>query len=102
MDNISDDAIKVLAEIYKQYLEREDTDYIEANKFSPDFAETCLVFGKPKPNLVHRCLQALHANDYIRQDVLGGFYLTDTGIAYMDNRFKGKIKSVIEFITDLI
>lgn len=99
---ISDNSLAVLSEIYHQYLEREDLDLPDAKYFDSNFYETTDVFGKPKPNTVYDCLEALNKNGYIKMYIDASFQLEEKGIALMDEKFKGNIKSVIKFITDLL
>ena len=95
---MTNDAKAVLAEIYKQYLERQDTDDPNATEFSSDFANTCDVFGKPMPNTIQRCLNDLSANGYIKVSISDDFELTNDGIAYMDGETGRKIEKILSFI----
>ena len=99
---ISDNSLAVLSEIYHQYLEREDLDLPDAKYFDSNFYETTDVFGKPKPNTVYDCLEALNKNGYIKMYIDASFKLEEKGIALMDEKFNRKISSIVDFLTSFI
>lgn len=97
---ITDDAKLLLADIYKRYLELEDTGSRSATWFTPEYANTCDIFPGRTPTL-ERCLIELHQLGFIDLCLDYSFTLTNQGIAFMDLQYHHKLNEVIDFIKDL-
>lgn len=99
---LSDNAILVLTEIYKQYLEKEDLDLPNARRFDENFINTCDVFGKPKPNTTSDALYELEKANLIKIFIIGEFELNPEGIAFMDEKYRKNLNKVKDFIKQAV
>ncbi|WNX84360.1 hypothetical protein RWV98_17565 [Agathobaculum sp. NTUH-O15-33] len=88
----------VLAQIYKLYKERrsEGMDKDDASSFASS------MWGGPKFEDFDYAEEELRKKDYIKSDVTGGFVLTDSAIAMMENLPKETVKEWIDLISKLI
>jgi len=98
---ITDDAKLLLTDIYKHYLELEDTGSESATWFTPEYAENCDVFPG-RASTLERCFSELHQLGFIDLCLDYSFVLTNKGIAYMDSQYHHNVDSVIEFLKSLV
>lgn len=99
---LSDNALAVLTELYKQYLEKEDLDLPDADVIDSTFPETTDVLGKPKPFAVKKALEELKMRGYVEMNIFEEITITSAAISFMDNRYHHQISRVVSFLSSLI
>ena len=102
-NTMTKDSYNVLCVIYKVYLQNRK---LGSSKEQAHGFTDYEFFGKeylPKTHIddIYSAIIELKNNNYIKLYVDGGFLLTDDGIALMENRFKSRLSSVMEFISKL-
>lgn len=100
---LTKDTSKVLASIYKIYLERrkEGKSHNEACNFKLAFYKNEKHISDWQEDDVKSCLAELKAAYFVKIYVSGNFVVERSLISYMDNRFKSGIVEVVKYITDL-
>lgn len=107
MDNLTNDAKKLLCKIYKSYLEKRKSGIskADANKF--DSCESIHKDLVPKwifSDVEDTCRELsqknfIHCSWYDNTGL--NIYLTTDAISILENRFKNNIKSVLSFIANI-
>lgn len=97
------DASKVLASIYRIYLERRKNgkSINEASDFKLNFYKTEKHISDWSEDDIKCCLSELKQADFVKVYVTGSFVVKRPLISYMENRFKGGISEVAKYIADL-
>lgn len=98
------DTSKVLASIYKIYLERrkDGESHNEAAMFQKDFYKNVKALSDFHESDIQSCLSELKHIGFTKVYASGSFVVEKKLMAYMENRFKSGIVEVTKYITDLI
>lgn len=98
---LTKDSSKVLALLYKEYLEKVKSGCSKSQ--SREFDGNKLNFiTDMHPDDIENCLEELNKNNLIETNILGDFNLTDIAVYNMENRFKNNIKDVLSFISQFL
>lgn len=104
MPELTKDAEKLICCIYKEYLEKHKSGIpkSKAKRFGINFYQDIKSLSKWSSEDISDTLQELHQNGYIKQDISGGFFLLDSAVVYMENRFKKGLEEITDFISKFI
>lgn len=98
---LTKDSSKVLALLYKEYLEKVKSGCSKSQ--SREFDGNKLNFiTDMHPDDIENCLEELNKSNLIETNILGDFNLTDIAVYNMENRFKNNIKDVLSFISQFL
>ncbi len=101
---LTKDADKMICVIYKSYLQAKKNGCAkaEARRFD-DFALSEIpTFESWNPRDISDTLQELKRKGLVKIYITGDFELSDSGIIYMENRFKNGLLEVTDFISKFI
>ena len=98
------DADKIICIIYKYFLQKRNEGYSksESKSFDADFLQKSNELMSWNPQDIMDTLLEIGRKGLVRIYVDGGFMLTDSGIIYMENRFKNGFLEVVDFISKFI
>lgn len=98
------DTSKVLASIYKIYLDRrkDGQSKEEAIRFNEDFYKDVKVLSTWLNSDISSAIHELSDAKFIKPNIIGGFRIENTLIIQMENRFKSGASEVAKYIMDLI
>ena len=97
---ITKESKEFLCLIYEEYLIRHRTMSKDLAATFPEYPDIVLEYINESD--CHCCVEELKNIGYFKTDVLGGFFLTDKAITFMENRFKKGISEVMEFIASIL
>ena len=98
------DTDKIFCLIYEEYLNRRKSGLSksQAKLFdNPALLQEQFLQGIHEDDISDAILELSHSNA-IRMYYNRSFYLEDSGIIYMENRFKNGLKEVVDFISKFI
>lgn len=100
---LTNDTSRLLAALYGTYLDRRKCGYSreKAKKFEPGFHQHISALSEWIDDDVYDCLSELNKIKFIKMNVIGGFTLEDTLIAYMESRFKSGMSDIAKYLADL-
>lgn len=100
---LTKDTSKVLASIYKIYLEfrKEGKSHNEASMFKKDFYKNVKSLSDFHESDIQSCVAELKNAGFLKVYTSGSFVVERSLISYMENRFKSGIAEVAKYITDL-
>lgn len=101
---LTNDADKMICCIYKTFLQRRKNDApkSEARRFADDyFSSDCKLSSWNTKDLSDTLIEIARVG-LVKIYIGGNFDLTDSGIIYMENRFKNGFKEVTDFISKFI
>ena len=98
------DTSKVLASIYKIYLERRKSGQSknESKNFDADFFKDVKALSDWSSSDISDSIHELADAHFVKMNIIGGFELQNTLIIQMENRFKASTSEVAKYIADLI
>ncbi len=98
------DTSKMLASIYKIYLERrkEGQSYNEAAMFDKYFYKDVKTLSDFHESDIQSCATELKRAGFVKIFISGSFVVEKPLITYMENRFKSGITEVAKYIADLV
>lgn len=91
---------KVLCVLYSVYLQKRKEGVLlrDARKFTDPDYKRLTEESKIQYLDARDILWELTRANYVRSYITGGFYLTDTALIYLENRFENKIEKVLDVI----
>lgn len=101
---LTKDADKMICCIYKTFLQRRKSGISKssAKQFSDDYFQSDKQLSSWLPDDLDDTLLEIGRAGLVAVYLGGNFDLTDSGIIYMENRFKNGLNEVIDFISKLI
>ena len=95
------DADKMVCVIYKAFLqERKDgRSKAEARRFEESSLNKFPAFNSWQMQDISDTIHELHSKGLVKKFITGDFELSDSGIVYMENRFKNGLLEVTDFIS---
>lgn len=101
---LTKDADKMICCIYKTFLQlrKNGTPKSSARRFSDDYFRTDEKLSSWTEEDLNETLLEIARAGLVKIYIGGNFDLTDSGIIYMENRFKNGLNEVIDFISKLI
>lgn len=101
--NLTKDADKLMCYIYYMYLDRvEFGNSKSASKhFDENFYQEVDQLSDWHYDDIVECLESLKKIGFIKLFITNSFYIEDSGIVYMENRFKNGLKEIISYVTAL-
>lgn len=102
--NLTKDADKMICHIYKSFLQQRKSGISKASarKFEEDYFSTSTDFSSCSKEDVEETLLELGRAELVKIYIGGNFDLTDTGIIYMESRFKNGLVEVTDFIAKFL
>jgi len=102
--HLTNDADKLIAIIYKEYLFRRKNDIskFRAIEFSKDQIMSLPKLPSSNESDIEDFLSELHNQDLIDMDLGYDFTLTNEGIIYLEKRFKNNLTEITDFIAKFI
>lgn len=104
MDILTNDADKLICQLYKVYLEKRKNgvDKLNSRHFSFSEIKAIKPFSKWSDSDIKDTVAEASRAGFGTMFFDGGFMANDQFIAYMENRFKNGLSEVIEFVTKFI
>lgn len=101
---LTKDADKMICCIYKTFLQRRKSGISKssAKQFSDDYFQSDKQLSSWLPDDLDDALLEIGRAGLVAVYLGGNFDLTDSGIIYMENRFKNGLNEVLDFISKLI
>ncbi len=97
------DTSKLLAVIYKQYLEqrKNGASRAEAKSFQADFYKEAKSLSDWQDSDISDSIRELQKANFIKKDILGNFTIQDALIIKMETRFQSGLTDVTKYLADL-
>lgn len=101
MINLTKDADKVLCYVYYSYLDKVElgNSKLSSRYFGMDFINSLEDLSHWHREDLTLTLNELNQKGLIQMNVAGAFNLTESGIIYMENRFKNGLKDVLTYVS---
>ena len=101
---LTKDADKMICVIYKSFLQSRKNGHskAEARRFSESALKSFSTFESWHPQDINDTLLEIGRKGLVKIYIGGDFELTDSGIIYMENRFKNGLLEVTDFISKFI
>ena len=104
MNALTNDADKLICQLYKAYLEKRKNGVDKLNSMHFSFPEikTLKPFSQWSDSDVKSAIAEVSRAGFGTMYFDGGFMANDQFITYMENRFKNGLSEVVDFITKFI
>lgn len=101
---VTRDSEKLICYLYHCFLKKRKNNISksEAKEFKDDFFQNDKKLAKIDHNDIDDMLCELAEHGHIKYDIIGNVTLTNSLIAYMENRFKKGLADVWEILSDFI
>lgn len=101
---LTKDADKMICCIYRTFLQQRKNGIPKSSArcFAADYFENDEQLSSWLDGDLDDTLSELSRLKLVKPNIIGDFELTDSGIIYMENRFKNGLNEVVDFITKFI
>ena len=98
---LTKDAQKLVALLYKEYLNRRKSGISKADAKEFDL-DDIYSLSDEAPEDVNETIREIKAVYPLKEDIIGNITLSDKMISYMENRFKKGLVDVLSFLAQFI